>query len=761
MSDALREQLQSSLGAAYTIARELGGGGMARVFVARDEQLGRDVVVKVLAPELSQELSTERFGREIRLAAGLQEPHIVPVLTAGTTTSGLPFYTMPYVAGESLRARLDRGPVPLPVAEAVSVLRDVATALEHAHAQGIVHRDIKPENILLSGRTAVVTDFGIAKALEASTTHTSVGTLTQAGVSIGTPMYMAPEQALGDIIDARADLYAWGVVAYELLAGRPPFVETSAQKLIVAHVLDQPAPLATLAPAAPSMLAELVMRCLAKDVAHRPQTAAALIAALDGAPVSAERSTTQARGARTAAIAAVAVLPFANLSSDPENEFLSDGITDEIIYTLGRVEGLRVAGRTSCFALKGQQLDSATVGRRLDVGCVVNGSVRRAGNRVRVQAELVSTGDGFQLWSERYDRDLSDVFAVQEDIAGHIVSELRVRLGRDTVPRAASPPTPDADAYEMYLRGRHALAKRTTTASFDAVKLLEEAVARDPGFARAWAGLADACLTAPVYAGAAPGEAWPRAREAIERALAIDPTLVEALTSLAYGTMLYEWNWASAEASFRRAMELNPSYAPAHHWYADFLVGRGRLEEALREMARAHELDPLSPIVRAETAWVLALLRRGDEAIAVIDALVREDPEFAHAYVVRGLVLQSVGDHRSAIAAHRTAMEKGGFYSFSYSALICAHAAVGERDQALRLLAGLEERARKEHVPAFAFALAYTGLGEIERAFEWVERGVEARDEMMAENFLDPLFDPLRGDARYERALARLDIRAG
>jgi len=392
---------------------------------------------------------------------------------------------------------------------------------------------------------------------------------------------------------------------------------------------------------------------------------------------------------------------------------------------------------------------------------VVNGSVRRAGNRVRVQAELVSTGDGFQLWSERYDRDLSDVFAVQEDIAGHIVSELRVRLGRATVPRAASPPTPDADAYEMYLRGRHALAKRTTTASFDAVKLLEEAVARDPGFARAWAGLADACLTAPVYAGAAPGEAWPRAREAIERALAIDPTLVEALTSLAYGTMLYEWNWASAEASFRRAMELNPSYAPAHHWYADFLVGRGRLEEALREMARAHELDPLSPIVRAETAWVLALLRRGDEAIAVIDALVREDPEFAHAYVVRGLVLQSVGDHRSAIAAHRTAMEKGGFYSFSYSALICAHAAVGERDEALRLLAGLEERARKEHVPAFAFALAYTGLGEIERAFEWVERGVEARDEMMAENFLDPLFDPLRGDARYERVLARLDIRAG
>jgi eukaryotic-like serine/threonine-protein kinase len=758
MSDALRQQLQSSLGGAYTISRELGGGGMARVFVARDEQLGRDVVVKVLAPELSQELSTERFGREIRLAAGLQEPHIVPVLTAGTTASGLPFYTMPYVAGESLRARLDRGPVP--ITEAVSVLRDVATALEHAHGQGIVHRDIKPENILLSGRTAVVTDFGIAKALEASKTQAAGATLTQAGVSIGTPAYMAPEQALGDSVDARADLYAWGVVAYELLAGRPPFVETSAQKLIVAHVLDEPAPLAALAPAAPSALVALVMRCLAKDVAYRPQTAEAVIAALDGRSMSAEQGAMPARGARApVAVPAVAVLPFANLSSDPENEFLSDGITDEVIYTLGRVEGLRVAGRTSCFALKGQQLDSATVGRRLDVGCVVNGSVRRAGNRVRVQAELVSTGDGFQLWSERYDRDLSDVFAVQEEIALAIVSELRDRLGRGTLRRIAALPTPDSEAYELYLRGRHALAKRTTTASFDAVRLLEGAVAHDPGFARAWAGLADACLTAPVYAGAAPGEAWPRAREAIERALAIDPALVEAHTSLAYGTMLYEWDWVSAEASFRRAMELNPAYAPAHHWYADFLAGRGRLEEALREMTRAHELDPLSPIVRAETAWVLALLRRGDEGLAIVDALVREDPGFAHAYVVRGVVLQSVGDHRSAIAAHRAALEIGGFYSFSYSALICAHAAVGERDEALRLLAGLEERARREHVPAFAFALAYTGLGDLEKAFDWVERGVEARDEMMAENFLDPLFDPLRGDGRYERVLARLGAR--
>jgi serine/threonine protein kinase/tetratricopeptide (TPR) repeat protein len=758
VSDALREQLQTSLGAAYTIARELGGGGMSRVFVARDEQLARDVVVKVLAPELALELSAERFAREIRLAAGLQEPHIVPVLAAGATAGGLPFYTMPYIAGESLRARIDRGPVP--VAEAVSVLRDVAAALEHAHARGVVHRDIKPENILISGRTAVVTDFGIAKALEASTAHAAAGTLTQAGVSLGTPAYMAPEQALGDAVDERADLYAWGVVAYELLAGRPPFVETSAQRLIVAHVMDQPPPLVSLVPDVPDRLAELVRRCLAKEPESRPGGAAAIIAALDGAP-SSESAASRSTPVRAAAIPAVAVLPFANLSSDPENEFLSDGITDEILYTLGRIEGLRVAGRTSCFALKGQTLDPATVGRRLDVTSVVDGSVRRAGNRVRVQAELVSTADGFQLWSSRYDRDLSDVFAVQEEIARAIATELRVRLGRGTERRIASPPTSDAEAYEKYLRGRHALAQRTTTGSVEAVRLLENVVGRDPGFARAWAGLADAYLAAPVYAGASPRDAWPRARDAIQRALAIDPALVEAHTALAYGTMLYEWDWTSAEGSFRRAIELNPAYAPAHHWYADFLAGRGRLDEALREMRRAHELDPLSPIVSAETAWVLALMRRGDEALAHIDALLRADPSFAHAYVIRGLVLQSVGDHRGAIAAHRTALELGGHYAFSYAALICAHAAAGDRDEAVQLLEALEERARREHVPAFAFALAHTGLGDPEQAFAWLERGIEDKDELLAENFMDPLFDPLRGDARYDGVLARLGARRG
>jgi tetratricopeptide (TPR) repeat protein len=282
------------------------------------------------------------------------------------------------------------------------------------------------------------------------------------------------------------------------------------------------------------------------------------------------------------------------------------------------------------------------------------------------------------------------------------------------------------------------------------------AVARDPGFARAWAGLADAYLAAPVYAGASPRESWPRARDAIQRALALDASMAEAHTSLAYGTMLYEWDWTSAEASFRRAIAANPSYATAHHWYADFLAGRGRLEEALREMRRARDLDPLSPLINVELGWVLGLLRRADEALEQVEQVLRVDPGFAHAHFVRGLMLTARGEHVAAITAERRALELGGFYAFAYAALACAHAAAGERAEATRLVAELEERARGERVPPFAFALAYTGLGQIDDAFAGLDRGISERDELLAENFLDPLFDLLRGDERYDRVLAAL-----
>jgi uncharacterized protein (TIGR02996 family) len=389
----------------------------------------------------------------------------------------------------------------------------------------------------------------------------------------------------------------------------------------------------------------------------------------------------------------------------------------------------------------------------------VAGSVRRAGNRVRVQAELVSATDGFQLWSERYDRELADVFAVQEEIARAIASALRVQLGRGTEVRAVAPPTSDAAAYELFLRGRHASSQRTAAGAAEAVRLLEEAVARDPEFARAWAALGDAYLTAPVYAGASPALAWPKARDAARRALALDPALAEAHTSLAYGTMLYEWDWASAESSFLRAIAANPTYATAHHWYADFLAGRGRLEEAHREMKRARDLDPLSPIINVELAWTLCLLRRNDDALAQLDRVLHTDPHFAHAHFVRSIVLAACGEHTAAIAAAEETLRIGGFFAWAHAMLVYSRAALGERAEAERLLAELVERARSERVPPFVFALTCTGLGDLDGAFAWLERGIAERDELLAENFVDPTFDPLRGDARCRHVLARLGHR--
>jgi eukaryotic-like serine/threonine-protein kinase len=442
----LRTQLQTTLGPGYTLERELGGGGMSRVFVARENALGREVVVKVLAPELSAAVSADRFAREIATAARLQQANIVPVLTAGAS-AGVPYYTMPFVKGESLRTLLARGTV-LSMHDRLNVLRDVARALAYAHGEGVVHRDIKPDNILLSAGTAVVTDFGIAKAISAARTQDGApapandGTLTQAGSSIGTPAYMAPEQAVGDAVDLRADLYAWGVVAYELLSGAHPFAgKAGAAQLIAAHIAETPAALATRAPEVPREVVALVMQCLAKTPGERPVSASALLERLAAASTSSAERVASPQGAASgrkslavvaaalvlvAAIAALwfskgrgadndtrataaastpsealsslAVLPFVNTSGDAKDEYFSDGLTDELAHALSKLPGLRLAGRSSSFSFKGKTILAPDVGKTLGVGAIVEGTVRRAGDRIRLTAQLTSTRDGQVLW---------------------------------------------------------------------------------------------------------------------------------------------------------------------------------------------------------------------------------------------------------------------------------------------------------------------------------------------------------------------------
>ena len=760
---------------------------MATVWLADDLRHDRQVALKLLHSELASSLGADRFLREIRIAARLQHPHILTVLDSGATAGPkggleLLWYTMPYVEGETLRSRLAREGQ-LPLADALRVARDVAEALEHAHAHGVIHRDIKPENILLSPGHALVADFGIAAALQSPTDDTR---LTETGVVLGTPHYMSPEQAAGErALDRRTDVYSLGCVLYEMLAGEPPFTGPT-QQAILAKRLSAPTPRVGTVREVPPQVDEAVTRALARAPADRYGTTAELAAALD-APATTGR-TSRARwrsralvagglvatlvgaavalGGRTtqrhddAGPASAAVLPFVDLSPSKDQEYFSDGLTDELITSLSKIEGLRVAGRTSSFQFKGRNPDVRDVGRRLGVGAVLEGSVRRAGDRLRVNAQLVSAHDGYQLWSESYDRNPEDVFAVQEEIARAIVAALRVRLGAATDSALGARPTKDLDAYDLYLKGRFAWNQRTGASLHQAASWFGQAVARDSGFTRAWAGLADSYLLLPAYTGERQEDAWARARDAARRALAADPALADAHTSMAYGTMLYEWDWAGAEASFRRAIAANPNYPTAHHWYADFLTGRGRLDEALEQMQEARRLEPLSLIINAELAWVYYVMQRPAEAEAQIRQTLQLDPNFSHAYFIQGMILIQQRRPREAVASLEKAVQLGGVANHVSSALGAAYAAAGDSTAARRILGDFERRASREYVSSFSIAVIHTALGERRQAIDWLLRGIRTRDNLLTENFFDPLLDPLRSDPRYPEVLAGMGLSA-
>jgi TolB-like protein/Tfp pilus assembly protein PilF len=482
--------------------------------------------------------------------------------------------------------------------------------------------------------------------------------------------------------------------------------------------------------------------------------AGGLIAVLVGIALAVRGRASPASGAPASA----AVLPFVDLSPERDQEYFSDGLTDELITSLSQIRGLQVAGRSSSFQFKGRNADVRDVGRRLGVTAVLEGSVRRSGNRLRVSAQLVNSSDGYQLWSQSYDRDPSDVFAVQEDIARAIVAALRVRLGSATDSVLASRPTSDLAAYDLFLKGRFAWNQRTSASLTQAASWFGQAVARDSGFVRAWAGLADTYILLPPYSGAPQAESWARAKDAAARAIAADPDLADAWTSMAYGTMLYEWDWAAAESLFRRAIAVNPNYPVAHHWYADFLAGRGRLDESLHHMQLANELDPLALITGVELGWIYYLMHRSQDAEAHVRQVLALDPNYAHAFFVLGMIQLQQGRPREAVTSLGKALELGGFNAHAAAARAAAYAAAGDRPAAEGILRDFERRATREYISPFAFAVVYSALGQRSRGIEWLLRGVERRDTFMPENFFDPLLDPLRLDPRYSEVLALMGL---
>ncbi len=469
----------------------------------------------------------------------------------------------------------------------------------------------------------------------------------------------------------------------------------------------------------------------------------------------------RARPTTNPPIASAAVLPFVDLSPGHDQDYFSDGLTEELITTLSQLPGLRVAARTSSFQFKGESPDVHEVGRKLDVQAVLEGSVRKSGDRLRVSAQLIDVKDGYQLWAQSYDRELADVFAVQEDLARSIVSALRVKLGPARDSAFATPPTGDLTAYDLYLKGLFAWNQRTGPSIQEAVRYLEQAVARDSSFVRAWAALAEADLLVAPFAGGSPTAAaasWEKARTAAERALALDSTSAEAYTALAYGYMIYGFDWKEAEENFRRAVAANPNYAVGHHWYGDFLAGRGRLDESLAQMERAHQLDPLAQQIGIERGWVMYLMGRSSQAEAAIRKVLALDPNYAQAHYRLGLV--EIQEHRyeEAIAQIQRGIELGTFQAYGASGLASAYAASGDRRAALGVVHDLEARYGKELIPPFAIAAGYAGLGDTARGIEWLQRAVDERDVYLPENFFEPLLDPLRHAPGYDRVLAAMGL---
>ena len=783
MTDALRDRLQADLGTGFVIERELGGGGMSRVFVAEEVALERRVVVKVLAPELAAGVSVDRFRREILVAAALQHPNIVPVLAAGEVADAsagsanvLPYFTMPYVRGASLRARIGEGP--FSIGEAIAVLRDVARGLAHAHAHGVVHRDIKPENILLSGGAAAVTDFGVAKALSSARKGAADGVITVVGMSLGTPAYMAPEQAAGDPdTDHRADLYALGVVGYELLAGAAPFAGRSPQAVIAAHLAEKPAPIGERRKEVPPALAALVMKCLAKEPAQRPQSAEEFLAGLEATSAPAAPWGTRIAVAALTLVAAglaawlalrpagapapsdpgaVAVLPFVNTSGDPRDEYFSDGMTDELASALTRVPGLRLASRTSAYAYKGATgLDVRDIGRRLGVGAVLEGTVRREGNRLRLAAQLSNTADGLSLWSESYEREVKDIFEVQDELAGAIVAALAPRLVTSARTGAGSAPASapgrrsrDLAAYDLYLKGRYFWHQRGEAALRSAAARFEEAITRDPEFAAAHAGLADALALLPVY-GATPSDSvLPLARIHAERAIALDGTLAEAHATLGL-VHRTTGEWALSERALRRALALDPTSAAAHQWHGEVLVITGRLAAAAAALRQAHQLDPLSPIIAAELGYMLTLAGEPQAGIATGKRAVALAPDLWTGHAFLGSSHIFAGDPASAVPELERAVALAPEVALFRGVLALAYARTGREADARRLVATLEQEAAAGGA-ASPVSVAYIGLGELPRALDWLERAAAARDPYLLQMSLTATwFDPLRGDRRF------------
>jgi len=730
----------------FRILEPLGAGAMGEVFLAEDTRLARRVALKFLPRHLTADAGARtRFLNEARAASALDHPNICAVHEMAEGDDGQLLLVMAVCEGESLGARLARGV--LPPVEAIALAAQVADGLSEAHARGIVHRDIKPANLIVgrTGRVKIV-DFGIARL------PGSVGATTT-GVVVGTPAYMAPEQARGEPIDARADLWALGAVLYEMLTGRQPFLGNTAVETRHAILYKTPEPIERLAPNLPPAVVRIVSRALSKDPVARYQQAEQMLADLQACQQQAARAPRVEAAAPGADRPSIAVLPFANLSADKEQEYFCDGMTEELSAALSALRTLRVTAHTSAMQFKGQAIDIRRVGEQLNVQTVLEGSVRKAGSRLRVTAQLVNAADGYHLWSERYDRDLDDVFRVQEDIARAITEKLKVELTRPAGRPFMKRPTDNLEAYQAYLKGRHLWAHRYSLGPEPARQSFARALEFEADFPAALAGLADCYTTFGLYSVAPVPQVSARARVALERALALDDTCAEAHASVGRLHMFLDWNWPAIERAFGRALDLEPDAAQDRAYFAMALAMYGREPEAIREAEQASARDPLSAFVHYLTAGTFYFLRDYHRAVEEGERALELDPHMHLGGFLYSLALSAVGRHDEAVSASRRLLQASKGSGFMTALSCVTFGAAGLCDEARALAQGLLERQQAEGISNGLLAIAWLGAEEWERAIEATERAVRAKDGAYPWLLFNRCWDPVRSDPRYARIL--------
>ena len=722
---------------------------MGLVYKAQDVKLDRPVAIKFISREVAAlPEQRARFIREARTASLLDHANICTIHEFGEAPDGDLFIVMAFCPGENLRLRLEQGPLSLK--HAANIAEQVAQGLAKAHSMGIVHRDIKPANIMLLPDGGVkIVDFGLAKLPH------DVG-LTNTGGVVGTVPYMSPEQLRGDPLDGRTDIWSWGVTFYEMLAGDRPF-ESKTEATIMRAIMDlEPPSLRARRPDLPAGVDQIIAQTLRKNRDERPANAGELVDALRALTLRTDVAPVVTVAPRPHA--SVAVLPFRNLSADSENEYFIDGLTEDLIHALSRLPGLQVVSRTSAFEFKGKAQNVRTIGEQLKVSTVVEGSVRKLGERIRVTTQLTNVTDGIVLWSERFDCNMTDIFDVQDQMARSIADLLKVELGSKAGSGLVKRYTENFEAYDLYLRGRFQWNKRSGEGFQKALEYFQRALELDPHYAPALAGIADYHVSVASWGLERPTEAWPKAKEAITKALEADDSLAEAHASMGIIRMWYEWNWKEAEREFLRAIELSPALPLPHVYYNLLLVQTGRSDEAEVQICQALACDPLSVPANVYFAGVYHYRRDYDGSLKQARRALDLDANDIEAHVVMALNYEQQREYKKAIAELEKAHQLAEYNPLLLGPLASCYGSAGDKEKALLLLDELNAAAAQAYVAPISWVMGYLGMGDLERAFEWLEKAAEARDPLLCYLKVGPIYDAIRDDVRYADLLYRIGL---